>query len=177
MFKPLPLVGAWLISPDRYKDNRGYFECTVRKRWFLGHGLQTEFIESGMSYNAKAGTVRGLHYRSFPESQTKMVRCIHGVIDDILLDLRPRSSTYMQHVRVRLDAWSNCAVYIPDGIAHGFQTLEDHCRVQYHMTKEHNPLLATGVRWDDPAFGITLTRPVTAIAERDRTYLNYKVLR
>lgn len=172
--RALSFSGVWMIIPDRTKDHRGFFERTYCKREFVEHNLNANFIESGVSYNNLKGTVRGLHFQWLPAAQAKMVRCIHGAIQDILLDLRPSSSTFMDHIQVTLDAWSNTAVYIPEGFAHGFQTLTDEARVEYHMTHEHSHELSGGCRWDDPAFGIKLPLAVTNIAERDKSYPNFQ---
>lgn len=177
MTKPLPLPGAYLLTPDRFKDERGCYDCTFRNLWAGSHGIDTNFVEFGVSYNAKAGTVRGLHFQRFPETQGKLIRCIHGSIMDIIVDLRPQSSTYLAHMKIQLDAWSHCGVYIPPGFAHGFQTLTDHARVEYFMTKIYSPLLSDGVRWNDPSFGIELPLPVTMVATRDMSYPDYEVQR
>jgi dTDP-4-dehydrorhamnose 3,5-epimerase len=172
-FESLPLDGAWLVRPERAVDDRGFFARTICVREFAGRGLNAAFVQSSISWNAKRGTFRGMHFQWPPSDEAKLVRCTRGSIDDILLDLRPASSTFLQHVVVRLGEDSRDAVYIPAGFAHGFQTLVDGVEVQYHMTDEFRPELADGFRWDDPAFSITLPLEVAAIAPRDAGYASF----
>jgi len=175
IFEPLPLDGAWLLRPERMVDARGYFARTICTREFAAHGINGGFVQASVSYNARRGTVRGMHFQWPPGEEDKLVQCIQGAIHDVLVDLRPGSRTFLRSTSVRLDAAGVDAVYIPAGLAHGFQTLADESLVQYHMTQEFRPGLAHGYRWDDPAFGIELPLPVEVIAERDATYPAFDV--
>jgi dTDP-4-dehydrorhamnose 3,5-epimerase len=169
-FEPLPLAGAWLVHPEPASDERGFFARSFCTREFADHGLNASFVQSSISYNRLAGTLRGMHFQWPPSMEAKLVRCVAGAIHDILLDLRPGSVTFLKHVHVVLDAQNRSSVYIPPGFAHGFQTLADDAEVQYHMTDEFQPDVAGGFRWNDPAFGITLPLPVTMISTRDAQY-------
>lgn len=173
-FQSLPFEGAWLIIPERERDLRGAHEIIANAREFADHGIDAHFALALMSYTVKAGTVRGMHFQKAPQAQAKLVRCIHGTIQDLVLDLREDSPTYLHHAAIRLDSWTNCAVFIPEGFAHGFQSLTEHARVEYQLTREFVPELAAGVRWDDEAFGITLPMPVTCINYRDSSYPDYR---
>jgi dTDP-4-dehydrorhamnose 3,5-epimerase len=170
IFEPLPLQGAWLIRPEKALDERGFFARILCTKEFSAHGLQGSFVQASISHNTARGTVRGMHFQWPPSAEAKLVRCIRGGIRDMLLDLRPASPTFLQHVAVTLDDVADDAVYIPAGFGHGFQTLTDNALVQYHMTDEFRPDLAAGFRWNDPAFGITLPLPVARISARDAQY-------
>lgn len=169
-FEPLSLAGAWLISPDRSEDDRGYFARIICVEEFAAHGIEGRFVQSSISFNRARGTVRGMHFQWPPSREAKLVRCTQGTIHDVLLDLRPGSPTFLQHAAVQLDEAAASAVYIPPGFGHGFQTLSDDALVQYHMTDVFQPALADGYRWNDPAFSISLPLPISAIASRDASY-------
>lgn len=170
IFEPLPLEGAFRIEAEKARDERGFFARIICVREFADHGLNGSFIQSSISHNRLRGTVRGMHFQWPPSREAKLVRCIRGRVQDFLIDLRPGSATFQQHVSVVLDETEANAVYIPPGFAHGFQTLLDDSVVQYHMTDEFRPDLAAGFRWNDPAFSITMPLPVTVIAARDAEY-------
>lgn len=172
-FEPLPLDGAWLARPERLADERGFFARSICTREFAAQGLNGVFVQSSISWNRQRGTMRGMHFQWPPSLEAKLVRCTRGSIHDVLLDLRPASATFMQHVSLRLTDDSRDAVYIPAGFAHGFQTLVDDVEVQYHMTDEFQPALASGFRWNDPAFSIELPLEVAAIAPRDAGYADF----
>lgn len=170
IFEPLELAGAWLVHQERLADERGFFARTICVKEFAARGLNGAFIQSSVSFNKVQGTVRGMHFQWPPFAETKLVRCVAGGIQDVLIDLRPESATFLRHLQVRLDAATGSAVYIPPGFAHGFQTLADGTEVQYHMTDEFQPGSAGGFRWNDPAFGIELGLPVAMISARDAGY-------
>ncbi len=153
-FSPLDLPGAALVQMERYSDERGFFARSACAEEFAAQGLAGAFVQSSISWNPRRGTVRGLHFQWPPSSESKLVRCVRGSIHDVLLDLRPGGATYLASCAVVLDQDTRDAVYIPSGVAHGFQTLTDDCEVLYQMTDFHAPLLADGVRWNDPAFAI-----------------------
>jgi dTDP-4-dehydrorhamnose 3,5-epimerase len=172
-FEATPLPGAFLVEIERLEDERGFFARTWCRDEFRARGIQVDMVQASVSHNRKAGTLRGLHYALPPSTEAKLVRCARGRVHDVLLDLRRDSPSYRRHMGVTLDAERRNAVYIPHGLAHGFQTLVDDCDVLYMMTDFYRPELAAGVRFDDPAFGIEWPLEVTCIAERDRTYPLY----
>jgi len=153
-FVELAVSGAYRILLEPISDTRGFFARCYCESEFSQHGLPGTFVQASLSFNARRGTVRGLHFQWPPSQEGKLVRCIRGAIHDVLLDLRPRCPTYLRHVEIELSADNREAVFIPPGVAHGFQTLADSSEVYYQMTDTHAPELAGGVRWNDPAFGI-----------------------
>lgn len=169
-FEALALEGAWIITPEQAVDERGFFARTICVNDFAAHGLNGAFVQSSISYNRHAGTVRGMHFQWPPSQEAKLVRCLRGSVRDYVIDLRPDSGTFLQHAYVKLDDVARNAVYIAAGFGHGFQTLTDDAEVQYHMTDEFRPDLASGFRWNDPAFGLTLPLPISMIAARDADY-------
>ncbi len=169
-FESLAVDGAWQITPEQAADERGFFARTICVKEFAANGLNAAFVQSSISYNRRAGTVRGMHFQWSPSQEAKLVRCLRGSVRDFVIDLRPDSSTFLQHAQLTLDDVARNAVYIPPGFGHGFQTLADDAEVQYHMTDEFRPDLACGFRWNDPAFGIKLPMPISAIATRDADY-------
>jgi len=164
------LSGAFIVEPEQLKDERGFFARTFCRREFEARGLETEFIQHSISYNHKQGIVRGMHYQADPYQEVKLVRCTRGSIYDVILDLRESSPTYCQWQAVELtdDNWQ--ALYIPEGFAHGFQTLSDHCEVLYQISQYYQPDAARGVRWDDPAFGINWPISAPILSDRDRSF-------
>jgi dTDP-4-dehydrorhamnose 3,5-epimerase len=164
------IPGAWIIDPDVHDDERGFFARTFDHRVFARAGLETAWRQCSISYNVRQGTLRGLHYQKPPHQETKLVRCARGAIHDVILDLRPWSPAFRQHVAVCLTAENRRELYIPRGVAHGFQTLEDDSEMFYQITPEYAPHAATGVRFDDPAFRIEWPLPVAVISDRDRGF-------
>jgi dTDP-4-dehydrorhamnose 3,5-epimerase len=173
-FEPLAIAGAALIIIERHQDSRGFFARTFCVDEFAAAGLPTRALQSSVSYNEHPGTVRGMHFQWPPSHEGKLVRCVRGRLRDVLLDLRPASPSYLQHVAIMLDEDNRDAVYIPPGIAHGFQTLLPGTEVLYQMTDRFAPELAAGVRWDDPAFAIRWEHmPQLTISERDAGYPDF----
>jgi dTDP-4-dehydrorhamnose 3,5-epimerase len=166
-FEPLQIAGAVLVDIEPRHDARGFFARTFCAQEFRAQGLPSLMVQASVSYNPQRGTVRGLHFQWPPSREDKLVRCVRGRLFDVLVDLRPGSNAYMQHCSVQLDAEVRNAVFIPRGVAHGFQTLVDHTEVMYQMTDYHAPALAAVVRWNDPAFGIRWPLPLTSISDRD----------
>lgn len=172
-FQPLPLAGAVLVEIEPNQDQRGFFARTFCAREFTAHGLPASVVQASISYNEVRGTVRGMHFQWPRSHEDKLVRCVRGAVIDALLDLRPSSGTYLQHCVVRLDDTTRNAVFIPHGIAHGFQTLVGSTEVLYEMTDFFAPELGSGVRWDDPAFGIRWPLPPAKISDRDASYPDF----
>jgi dTDP-4-dehydrorhamnose 3,5-epimerase len=172
-FQAASLTGVYEIELERHPDERGFFARTWCTRELAAHGLPENLVQSSLSHNARKGTVRGMHFQWAPSQEGKVVRCEHGAVHDVLIDLRPDSTTYLQHYAVQLEADRGNAVYIPPGIAHGFQTLVDYTRVIYLMTDFYAPELADGLRHDDPGFAIEWPLETTVISERDRAYPDF----
>lgn len=170
IFTPTALAGVWIIDPEPIADERGMFARTWCAREFAEHGLNAQIAQCNVSFNHRRGTVRGMHYQLAPHQEAKLVRCTAGAIFDVALDVRPGSPTWGQHVGVTLRAGERRMLYIPEGCAHGFQTLEDNSEIFYQMSEFYAPELGRGARWDDPAFSIVWPAPVTMINERDRSY-------
>jgi dTDP-4-dehydrorhamnose 3,5-epimerase len=174
IFTETKLKGAFIVEIERKEDFRGFFARTFCQHEFANHGLKTQFVQSSISYNERKGTLRGMHFQSAPMQETKLIRCTRGSVFDVIIDLRPASPTYKLHLTVELKAETGKALYIPEGFAHGFQTLEDGSELLYQMTEFFAPDLARGVRWNDPAFGIRwpeTNNPI--ILDRDRNYASF----
>jgi dTDP-4-dehydrorhamnose 3,5-epimerase len=169
-FQETPLAGAYVIHLEPHRDERGLFARTFCAREFHAQGLNESFVQCNTSWNAAKGTVRGLHYQLPPSCEAKLVRCIVGAIWDVIVDLRPESPTYLQHVGVELTAENRLALYIPEKFAHGFQALEDATEVFYQMSEFFAPALARGLRYDDPKLGISWPLPLSAISEKDQAW-------
>jgi dTDP-4-dehydrorhamnose 3,5-epimerase len=162
------LAGAWVLAPERFADDRGFFARTFCREEFAARGLDTAVAQCSVSYNHRRGTVRGLHYQAAPREEAKLVRCTRGAIFDAIVDVRLGSPTRGKHFAVVLTAENGLQLFIPKGMAHGFQTLEDATEVFYQISAPYAPELARGYRFDDPAFGIPWPLPVTVLSDRDR---------
>jgi dTDP-4-dehydrorhamnose 3,5-epimerase len=176
MFREAALPGVFIIEPERREDPRGWFARTWCRREFVAHGLNPRLVQCSTSFNRFRGTLRGLHYQMPPHAEAKLIRCTHGTIWDVALDLRPDSPTRHRHIGVQLTARRGAALYIPEGFAHGFQTLEDNTEVLYQMSAFYAPDAARGVRFDDPAFGIRWPIAQPILLERDRTFPDFETV-
>jgi dTDP-4-dehydrorhamnose 3,5-epimerase len=174
-FTSTGLEGAFLIDIERREDDRGFFARTWCRHEFAARGLDTEIAQESLSYNRQAGTVRGLHFQRAPHEETKIVRCTRGAISDVIVDLRRHSLSYLQWQAFELTAENRRAVYIPKGLAHGFQTLTEHSEVTYQISTFYAPEAAGGYRYDDTAFQISWPLPVSVISERDLGWSKYEV--
>jgi dTDP-4-dehydrorhamnose 3,5-epimerase len=172
-FTPTRLAGAFVVELERHSDERGFFARTWCARELADHGLPGQFVQGNVSFNRRAGTMRGLHWQADPHAEDKLVRVTAGAVWDVMVDLRPGSPTRLEHVGLRLDASNRTALYIPKGFAHGFLTLADDTEVVYEMSAFYVPEAARGARWDDPAFAIDWPAKVTVISERDAGYPDY----
>jgi len=175
-FKETKLKGAFVIEPELFEDQRGFFARSFSRQEFLEQGLKGQFVEAGISFNLKKHTVRGMHYQAPPHAQAKLVRCTRGAAFDVMIDLRPDSPTYKDWFAAELSAANRLMLYIPEGFAHGFQTLEDETEIFYQLSEAYNPASERGVRWNDPAFNISwpMSEGVT-IKDRDRTYPDFEL--
>ena len=168
------LNGAFVIEPERIEDERGFFARTFCHREFEDHDLKPNLLQCSVSFNRKRGTLRGMHFQVAPHAETKLVRCTRGAIYDVVLDLRPQSATFRRWVAVELSAENGLMLYIPEGLAHGFQTLADNAEVFYQMTDYYAPEFTRGVCWNDPAFAIKWPMPPEVISDKDREHPRFK---
>jgi dTDP-4-dehydrorhamnose 3,5-epimerase len=167
------LPGVWLITPELVEDVRGFFARAWCEQEFAVAGLNGRWMQCSFSFSKKRGTLRGMHYQRAPHGEIKLVRCTMGALHDVVVDLRPQSPTFKKHVAVELSASNRKMLYIPEGCAHGFQTLQDDTEVLYHMSEPYAPGHAAGVRWNDPAFGIVWPDGNPTLSERDRTFPDF----
>jgi dTDP-4-dehydrorhamnose 3,5-epimerase len=170
MFRVTPVPGAFIIAPEPREDRRGFFARTWCEDEFAAYGLNPRLVQCSVSLSVLRGTLRGMHYQVPPRAEAKLIRCTRGAIWDVALDLRGDSPTFRRHVGVELTADNHLALYIPEGVAHGFQTLDDNTEVLYQMSAAYAPDAARGVRFDDPAFGIRWPIPEPILLDRDRNY-------
>ncbi|NOU66743.1 dTDP-4-dehydrorhamnose 3,5-epimerase [Paenibacillus sp. LMG 31461] len=154
LFTETKLKNAYIIELDKIEDERGFFARSWCRDEFEQRRMNPNLVQCNISYNKKKGTLRGMHYQCAPHEEAKLVRCTRGAIYDVIVDLRPESETYKKWISVELTADNRTMLYIPEGFAHGFQTLQDETEVFYQMSESYEPKCARGVRWDDPAFGI-----------------------
>jgi dTDP-4-dehydrorhamnose 3,5-epimerase len=168
------LGGAFTIEPERVVDERGYFARIFCAEEFARLGLRPDVSQSSVSYNAVAGTLRGMHWQALPHGECKLVRCVRGAVWDVIVDVRPGSDTYRQWWSVELSAANGTMLYVPEGVAHGFLTLARASEVMYQMSDPYVPEAARGVRWDDPAFGIAWPSAPAVMSDRDRTYPDFR---
>jgi dTDP-4-dehydrorhamnose 3,5-epimerase len=172
-FTETRIPGAFVIDPERIEDERGFFARTWCEETFRARGLRTRLVQCSLSCNRKKGTLRGMHWQAPPHPEAKLVRCTRGAIHDVILDLRPESPAYKRWEAVILTADNGRMLYVPEGVAHGFQTLADDTEVFYQMSEAHHPECARGVRWDDPAFGIAWPPGERILNDRDRRYEDF----
>lgn len=167
LFKKSRLDGACLIEPSPMLDERGFFMRTFCMVEFARAGLQTAFVQHNTSYTKRKGTIRGMHLQRAPHAEVKVVTCLRGAIQDVIIDLRPDSPTFCKWESFELTAANRRQLYIPEGFAHGFQTLTDDVEVGYLISEFYAPQAATGVRYDDPAFRIKWALPAEVISRKD----------
>ncbi|MEA2391975.1 MAG: dTDP-4-dehydrorhamnose 3,5-epimerase [Solirubrobacteraceae bacterium] len=173
-FAETPLTGAFVVEIEPHADERGVFARTFDEAAFAERGLVARFPEHSTSFNARAGVTRGMHYAAAPHEEVKLVRCTRGAVHDVLVDLRPDSPTFRAWHAEELTAENRRALYVPRGLAHGFQALEDGSEVLYLIDSPYEASAARGVRWDDPAFGIDWpVAPERILSERDRTWPDF----
>ena len=172
-FSPTVLAGACIIDIEPVPDERGFFARSWCREEFARHGLNPDLAQCSISFNKKRGTLRGMHYQAKPHEETKVVRCTRGAIYDVILDLRPESPTFRKWIAVELSADNRRMLYIPAGLAHGFQSLTDDAEVFYQISTPYHPESARGVRWDDPAFGIEWLVTERIISDKDRQYPDF----
>jgi dTDP-4-dehydrorhamnose 3,5-epimerase len=174
IFTATKLAGAYIIEPEPIADDRGFFARSWCEKEFAAQGLNPQLVQCNISFNHRRGTLRGMHYQASPHGECKLVRCTAGSIYDVIIDLRPDSMTYTQWVAVELTVANRQALYIPEGLAHGFQTLSDEAEVLYQMSEFYHPESARGVRWDDPKFQIPWPIVDITISDCDRQYPDFQ---
>lgn len=173
IFERIPIDGAYVVRIESHVDERGFFARLWCRDEFASHGIAAGIAQSNVSFSPRAGTLRGMHFSWAPAREGKLVRCGRGRVFDAIVDLRPESPSFLKHFARELDAPSHDALYVPPGVAHGFQTLVEDCEVVYLMTDVYRPELAAGVRYDDPTFGLHWPLPVSMISEHDRQYPDF----
>lgn len=174
IFNETKLKGAYIIEVEPFEDERGSFARTFCREEFETHGLNSFVAQCNISHNRKKGTLRGMHYQIAPHAEAKLVTCVAGSIYDVIIDLRPDSITYCHWLAVELSARGRRSlIYIPEGFAHGFQTLQDDTEVFYQMSHSYVSKAARGVRWDDPAFAIDWPDGPRTLSDRDNNYPDF----
>jgi dTDP-4-dehydrorhamnose 3,5-epimerase len=174
IFHQTKIPGAFEIELEAIPDERGFFARTWCQKEFAAHGLNANLAQCSLSFNTRKGTLRGMHYQVTPYAESKLVRCTKGAIYDVVLDLRTHSPTFREWIAVVLRAENRNAIYVPEGCAHGFLTLEDGTEVFYQISEFQSAESARGVRFDDPTFRIVWPEKVEVISERDRNYPNFE---
>ncbi len=169
-FSETKLKGAFIIMPDLIKDERGFFARTFCRREFEKYGLNSNIVQCNISFNKTKGTLRGMHYQIPPGSEAKLVRCIAGTIFDVIVDLRSASPTFKQWFATDLSSENHKLLYIPEGFAHGFQTLTDDTELIYHHSAFYNPECERGLRFDDPQLNIIWPLPAETLSSRDKNH-------
>lgn len=173
-FTKTRLDGAFIVEMEMVEDDRGFFARAWDEEIFKQQNLNAKIVQCNVSFNKKKGTLRGLHYQDSPHEEAKLVRCIRGKAYEILLDLRPKSKTYKQWQPVELNHDNYKMLYVPEGFALGFQTLEDNTELFYQMSEKYVPECSRGIRYDDPSFKITWPLKVQVISKRDLSFEPFK---
>ena len=175
VFTELPLKGAWVIDIARFEDERGFFARTWASEEFTSRGLDPSLAQCNVAWNHRRGTLRGMHFQRAPMQEVKIVRCTRGAIHDVIVDLRPDSPTFCEWTAIELTEDNHRMLYIPQGFAHGYQTLVDGVETYYHVSAAYSPEHADGVRWNDPRFGISWPLEVSVISARDERWPDFAV--
>lgn len=168
--QPTPLAGAFVVDLSRLTDERGFFARTFCRRVFAERGLESEIAQSNVSFNQRRGTLRGLHFQAEPHGEAKLITCVQGAVWDVIVDLRPDSPTFAQHFAMTLEADARRAVYVPRGMAHGFQSLVDNAVVSYQMFNFFEATAARGIRWNDPRLAIPWPVADPILSPRDQAF-------
>jgi len=170
IFTETKLRGAFLLDLERREDNRGFFARAFCQREFAEHGLKPVIAQANLAFNKKKGTLRGMHFQYPPAAETKLVRATRGAILDIIVDLRPESPTYLQHVAVELSADNHRSLYVPERFAHGYQVLQDETETSYDVGEFYTPATEGGLRHDDPRLGLRWPLPVGEMTAKDQSW-------
>jgi dTDP-4-dehydrorhamnose 3,5-epimerase len=173
IFTETKLKGVFTVDIERLEDERGFFGRTWCRREFEVHGLDPGLVQCSISFNLKAGTLRGMHYQAPPFEEDKLIRCTRGGVYDVIVDIRPDSPTFGQHESFLLTSENRRMLFVPKSFAHGFMTLEDETEVFYQMSEFYYPEHSRGFRWNDPRFNIDWPREINVISARDRNYPDF----
>jgi dTDP-4-dehydrorhamnose 3,5-epimerase len=170
IFTETKLKNAYVIELEKLKDHRGFFARSWCQNEFKDHGLTNTIVQTNVSYNHKKGTLRGMHYQISPYEESKLVRCTRGAIYDVIIDLRPDSPTYKQWLGIELSSDNYQMLFVPEGFAHGFQTLNDNTEVTYQVSQFYTPGSERGIKWNDDAFMLKWPLDVTVISDKDESW-------
>ena len=173
IFQETKLKGLYIIDIEKINDERGFFARSWDKHIFEQKGLNSNLVQCNVSFNKKKGTLRGMHYQEYQHQETKLVRCTRGSVYEVMIDLRTNSSTFKQWEAVKLRATEHKMLYIPEGSALGFQTLEDNTELFYQMSQYYIPEFSCGIRWDDDVFKISWPYEITVISKKDQSFSSY----
>ena len=173
IFRETKLGGAFVVESERAEDERGWFARIYDDGELEQRGLAARFSQGSIAYNRERGTLRGLHYQAEPHAEAKLVRCIRGAVHDVIVDLRPGSSTFRRWTAVELTAAGGQMLYVPEGLAHGYLTLEDETETLYLISAPYAPEAARGVRWDDPTFGIEWPDEPRVMSDKDKAWPDF----
>lgn len=175
IFEKTPIKGAWLVDLKKIGDERGFFSRAWCSQEFENHGISSDLSQANLSFSKQAGTLRGMHFQKSPHSEMKAVRCIRGSLWDVIIDLRPKSETFLQSFGAELSEENRKMLVLPEGCAHGFQTLEDDTEAFYLVSAAYAPSFEAGIRWNDPAFNIAWPIAPTEISQKDSQHPDYNV--
>jgi dTDP-4-dehydrorhamnose 3,5-epimerase len=170
IFTETKLPGAFILDIERREDSRGFFARVFCQHEFEAHGLKPLIAQANIAYNRKKGTIRGMHFQFPPSAETKLVRCTRGAILDIIVDLRPESRTYLEHIAVELSAENSRALYVPERFAHGYQVLQDETETSYQVGEFYTPGTEGGLLYNDPKLGLMWPLPVSVISDKDQVW-------
>jgi dTDP-4-dehydrorhamnose 3,5-epimerase len=170
IFTETKLKGAFVIDLERREDSRGFFARAFCQHEFQAHGLKPLIAQANVAHNRKKGTIRGMHFQYPPAAETKLVRCTRGAILDIIVDLRPESDTYLQHVAVELNEDNQRALYVPERFAHGYQALRDGTDTSYQVGEFYTPSTEGGVMYNEPRLKLEWPLPVTIVSDKDQAF-------
>jgi dTDP-4-dehydrorhamnose 3,5-epimerase len=173
IFKETPLSGAFVVEPERKEDHRGFFARVWCEQELRDRGLKPTIVQSNLGFSHRKGTLRGLHFQESPHSEVKLVRCTLGAMFDVVVDLRRESPTYKRWFGIELTQENRKMIYVPEGFAQGYITLEDNTEMCYHTSQSFNPKSASGVRYNDPEFGIQWPVPISVISDQDKSWPDY----
>ena len=173
IWRETELAGAFVVESEPIEDERGWFARIYDEGELEQNGLATRFAQGSLAYNKERGTLRGMHYQEEPYAEAKLIRCISGAVHDVIVDLRPASPTFKRWVAVELTAASGRMLYVPEGLAHGYLTLENESETLYLISAPYAPEAARGVRWDDPAFGIAWPDEPRVLSEKDKAWPDF----
>ena len=173
IWRETELPGAFVVETELIEDERGWFARIYDQSELEERGLASRFVQSSIAFNKEWGTLRGLHYQAEPHAEAKLIRCVRGAVHDVIVDLRPASSTFKRWAAVELSAAGGELLYVPEGIAHGYMTLEDETETLYLISAAYAPEAARGVRWDDPAFGIEWPHDPRVMSEKDKAWPDF----